>query len=210
MFISTTTVFFRLSSPERETPYMPPCSKVEKSCSCSFLYFNLLYTCDWTGCILNIQHCKKLCSFWFCNVVTTVVVIWRFLGEKGESYSWEKEKRACTVIGVCFIISAIGIFVRAARSLVVQRHPHEFVGIQIISGVSLVTYSILTWSKLVVAERISSSSLKIDGYNSFAGAILALGMLMSSLAYTWNQSIWFLDASIALCISVLLGTYGIR
>ncbi|XP_028517984.1 transmembrane protein 163 isoform X2 [Exaiptasia diaphana] len=132
------------------------------------------------------------------DVITTIVVIWRFFGEKGEFYSWEKEKRACRMIAVCFLISGIGIFVRAVRALVVQRHPHEFVGIEIIAGVSLVLYSILSWSKIVIADKISSSSLKTDG------------MLMSSLAYTWNKSIWFLDASIALCIALALAVFGIR
>lgn len=39
----------------------------------------------------------------------------------------------------------------------------KFGGVQIISGVSLVVYSILSWSKLVIADKISSSSLKTDG-----------------------------------------------
>ena len=43
-----------------------------------------------------------------------------------------------------------------------------------------------------------------------AGAILSMGMLMSSLAYNWNEAIWFVDASIALGIAVFLGVYGVR
>ncbi|XP_031572418.1 transmembrane protein 163-like [Actinia tenebrosa] len=144
------------------------------------------------------------------DVLSTLVVLWRFVGDKGQTLTWDRERRACIVMGVCFIVSSLGILVRAVRSLIVDRHPHEFIGIQIISGVCLVVFSVLAWMKFVVAERLSSSSLKTDGFSSLAGAVMALGLLMSSLSYEENKSVWFLDAAIALCISVCLGAYAVR
>ena len=39
----------------------------------------------------------------------------------------------------------------------------QFAGIEGISGVSLVAYSVLAWFKFIVAERLSSDALRTDG-----------------------------------------------
>ncbi|XP_032229884.1 transmembrane protein 163 [Nematostella vectensis] len=144
------------------------------------------------------------------DALTTLVVLWRFLGGTNAVYSAERERKACKIIGVCFVVSSIGILTRAVRSLIVERHPQQFSGLEAISGISLVILSLLAWMKFVVADRIRSSSLKTDGINSTAGAAMSLGMIMSSLAYDHNNSVWFLDAAIAICTAVAIGVYGIR
>ena len=47
-------------------------------------------------------------------------------------------------------------------------------------------------------------------FNSTAGAAMALGMVLSTMLYQYNRNIWYLDASVALCIAVGLFGYGIR
>lgn len=46
--------------------------------------------------------------------------------------------------------------------------------------------------------------------NSTAGAIMALGIIISTMVHQYSSSIWYLDASIALCIALGLFGYGIR
>lgn len=144
------------------------------------------------------------------DVCSSLVVIWRFCGLAGKTYSWERERRACIAIGILFLLSASGIFIRAIRSLVVEKHAVKFAGIEAISGVSLVVYSSLAWMKFVIAEKLESDSLRTDAFNSTAGAGISLGMIVSTIFYQYNRHIWYLDASVALCIAVGLCGYGVR
>lgn len=144
------------------------------------------------------------------DVCSSLVVIWRFCGLAGTTYSWERERRACIAIGVLFVLSGTGIFIRAVRSLVVEKHPLRFTGIEAISGVSLAAFTTLAWIKFVTAEKLHSESLRTDAINSTAGAIMALGIILSTMVYQYSSSIWYLDAAIALCIALGLFGYGVR
>lgn len=144
------------------------------------------------------------------DVCSSVVVIWRFCGLAGKTYSWERERRACIAIAILFVLSASGIFVRAIRSLVVEKHAIRFAGIEGISGVSLIVYSCLAWMKFSIAEKLHSESLRTDAFNSTSGAGISLGMIISTVVYQANRHIWYLDASVALCIAIGLFVYGMR
>nr|XP_058971039.1 transmembrane protein 163a-like [Pocillopora verrucosa] len=144
------------------------------------------------------------------DVCSSLVVIWRFCGLAGQTYSWERERRACIAIAALFVLSGTGIFIRAVRSLIVEKHPIRFTGVEAISGVSLVAFTILAWIKFVTAEKLHSESLRTDAINSTAGAIMALGIIISTMVHQYSSSIWYLDASIALCIALGLFGYGIR
>ncbi|KAM7441989.1 hypothetical protein ABFA07_009020 [Porites harrisoni] len=144
------------------------------------------------------------------DVCSSLVVIWRFCGLAGKQYSWERERRACIVIAFLFVVSGTGIFIRAVRALIVEKHPLKFTGIEAISGVSLVAFSSLAWMKFAIADKLSSASLRTDAFNSTAGAAMALGMVLSTMLYQYNRNIWYLDASVALCIAFGLFGYGIR
>lgn len=146
----------------------------------------------------------------FLDVCSSLVVIWRFCGAVGKTYSWERERRACIAIGVLFILSATGIFIRALRSLVVEKHPIRFSGIEAISGVSLAAFTTLAWMKFIIAEKLHSEALRTDAFNSTAGAAMALGIILSTLLFQYNRSIWYLDSAVALFIAVALFGYGIR
>lgn len=146
----------------------------------------------------------------FLDVCSSLVVIWRFCGLAGKSYSWERERRACIAIATLFVLSATGIFIRAIRSLVVEKHPIRFTGIEAISIVSLGAYASLAWMKFVIAEKLQSESLRTDAFNSTAGACMALGIILSTIVYEYSRHIWYLDASVALIIAFGLAGYGIR
>jgi len=71
----------------------------------------------------------------------------------------------------------------------------QFAGIQIISCISLIVDCILSWCKLVIAEKISSSSLKTDGKTRqwwfhaklFSGGDVPFQRKGASLSYKPNQ-----------------------
>ena len=39
---------------------------------------------------------------------------------------------------------------------------------------------------------------------------MALGIILSAIVYQYSRHIWYLDASVALCIAVGLFGYGLR
>ena len=55
-----------------------------------------------------------------------------------------------------------------------------------------------------------SNVVFVKAFNSTAGAGISLGMIISTMVYQYNRHIWYLDASVALCIAVGLCAYGIR
>lgn len=52
--------------------------------------------------------------------------------------------------------------------------------------------------------------VSFSAINSTAGAIMALGIIISTMVYQYSSSIWYLDAAIAFCIALGLFGYGIR
>lgn len=144
------------------------------------------------------------------DTLTSIVVAWRFCGLAGQSYSFERERRACVIIGVCFVLSAIGIACKAVHTLLVDQVPHMNNGMLIISCTSFLLLFLLAWVKFVVAYKVDSRSMRIDAFNSTAGAVIAFGMIISSVVYEQSSGIWFLDAIIALCIAFVLFVFGMR
>lgn len=56
----------------------------------------------------------------------------------------------------------------------------------------------------------TDSLLFFPAFNSTAGAGMALGIILSAMVYQYSRHIWYLDASVALCIAVGLFGYGLR
>ena len=47
-------------------------------------------------------------------------------------------------------------------------------------------------------------------FNSSAGAVMAFGIVLSTIVHQNNIHIWYLDATVALCIAIGLFGYGIK
>ncbi|XP_031550691.1 transmembrane protein 163-like [Actinia tenebrosa] len=144
------------------------------------------------------------------DCASSVLVVWRFIGAAGHLYSYEKERKACLGIAVCFILSALGILGKAIHTLVIDKEPKKNESLLILTAASFVALFIMAHIKYLVAYKTDSMTLRTDAFNTTAGGIMAFAMLLASLLYEKSSAIWFLDATVAICIALVFLAYGTR
>ncbi|KAK3741077.1 hypothetical protein QZH41_009875, partial [Actinostola sp. cb2023] len=96
------------------------------------------------------------------DCISSMVVLWRFLGREGHLYSYDKERKASLGIAVCFILSAIAISAKAAHTLVDDTEPKRSESLLILSSVTFVVLFVAAYIKYLVAFKIDSNSMRID------------------------------------------------
>lgn len=144
------------------------------------------------------------------GMTSSCVIVWRFYKGANGRLGPLKEKRACTVIAACFILSGLMMFCRAIDCLVGNKEPQKTTSLLIISSVGFVCYMGLFYVKYCVADKLKSLALRTDSIDSGLGAAMALGLILSTVIYQQTHKSWFLDASIALVIALVTFGYGIK
>ena len=71
------------------------------------------------------------------GVVSSGVIVWRFYHGVNGDLGPDKERKACLVIALCFILSAIMMFARAIQFLVSDLEPRQTIALLSISIVGL-------------------------------------------------------------------------
>ena len=138
------------------------------------------------------------------------VLVWRFRQERTETPELEEiERRAALVVGVIMVAVALYLAARSVGALAAHSGPEpSTVGILRAAGAALVL-PVFARAKLRLAPRLQSSALRGDGVLSLAGAVLAVGTLLSLVAeeaFDW----WWADAIAALLIAAMLLVEGRR
>lgn len=144
------------------------------------------------------------------GMTSSCVIVWRFYKGANGRMGPSKEKKACTVIATCFVLSGLMMFARAIECLVGNKEPQKTTSLLIISSVGFVCYAGLFYVKYCVADKLKSFALRTDSIDSGLGAAMALGLILSTVIYRQTQKSWFLDASIALVIALATFGYGIK
>ncbi|XP_020616883.1 transmembrane protein 163-like isoform X1 [Orbicella faveolata] len=144
------------------------------------------------------------------DACSSAVVVWRFSGIAGQKYSFERERKACIIIGVCFVLSGSAIVSKAVYMLVIDNEPKRSTALLITTFATFGCMVLLAWFKYLIAYKVDSRALRTDAFNSTAEAVMAFVMAMSDLIYDQNPNIWFLDASAAIFIAFVLIVYGVR
>ena len=142
------------------------------------------------------------------GVVSSGVIVWRFYHGVNGDLGPEKERKACLVIAMCFILSAIMMFARAIEFLVSDLEPRQTIALISISVVGFLCYSVFFWLKFRIADKLQSLALRIDSIDSACGAAMALGLIISTIIYSEMHSTWWLDSGIALVIAFVTFCYG--
>lgn len=143
---------------------------------------------------------------------SSAVVLWRFCGKKSHesnSSEQEKERRACIIIAVCFILSAFAIVGKAVYSLTMDDNPRKEYLMEMLTIASLVFLFFLVCAKYLIANKVHSRAMRTDAFNSLAGAVMTLGMIASDLVCEKNHLICFLDSVTAILIAIALFGYGV-
>ena len=119
------------------------------------------------------------------------VLLWRLTVEaRGatETQILLSERRVRRFIGGTFFALAVYVFTQASLTIWLQKPPEEtFVGI-ILTSLSLIVMPALAWSKLRVADRMGSASLRAEARETLACVYLSatvLAGLAANAALGW-------------------------
>lgn len=146
----------------------------------------------------------------FLDACASGVVVWRFWGIAGQIYSFKRERRACVIIGGCFVLSGCAVMLKAVYMLAVDNEPKRSTPLLIATFASFGLMLLLAWFKYIIAYRVDSRALRTSAFNSTAEAVMAFVTAMSDLIYEENPNIWFLDAAASIFIAFVLFIYGVR
>ena len=142
------------------------------------------------------------------GVVSSSVIVWRFYHGVNGDLGPDKERKACLVIALCFMLSAVMMFARAIECLTSDTEPRKTASLLAISAVGFVCYSAFFWIKYRIADKLHSLALRIDSIDSACGAAITFGLVVSTAIYSEMHSTWWLDSAIALLLAVVTFCYG--
>jgi divalent metal cation (Fe/Co/Zn/Cd) transporter len=142
---------------------------------------------------------------------SSALVCWRFWGGGAsvpEATLELREKRASVGIAISFIVLAIVVGSVASAHLSHAERPSD-VGVLVgLAAPSALAFGALGFAKWRVGVATQSPSLKKDAACSLCGAVLSLGVCVGAAAVGADEALWWVDALVALLVSVGLLLYG--
>jgi divalent metal cation (Fe/Co/Zn/Cd) transporter len=139
------------------------------------------------------------------EVASAVLVLWKLL----DHGNLERERKAARGIGWLFLLLALGIAGGAILQITAQRHPPTTVPGLVISALSLSFMGFLWRAKLQAARALDSATLEADATCSLACIQLSVVLFMGSLLFLFAPALWWVDATAALGLALLIGKEGI-
>ncbi|MFZ1996639.1 MAG: cation transporter [Solirubrobacteraceae bacterium] len=134
------------------------------------------------------------------EALASVIVIWRFTGER--RLSDRAEQRAQRLVAISFFLLAPYIAQDAIRTLIAGEHPSiSWVGIGLSSS-SLILMPLLGRAKQSIGRQLGSGATAGEGAQNLLCAYLAAGVL-TSLILNAAFGLWWADPVIALGIAGL-------
>ena len=143
----------------------------------------------------------------FIEVTASLAAIWRLRADAEPVRRAFAERRALSVIGLCFLALAAYVSVDAARSLLSRAAPDESpVGIAV-GAVSLVVMPLLARAKRQVATALESRAIRAEARQTdicmYLSAILLGGLALNAL-FAW----WWADPLAALAMVPFIAWEG--
>jgi divalent metal cation (Fe/Co/Zn/Cd) transporter len=142
---------------------------------------------------------------------SSALVCWRFWGGGAtvpESELVLREKRASVGIAMSFVVLACVVGGVASGHLGAHERPSDLGILVSLAAPSAVCFGVLGALKMWVGLSTRSPSMRKDAACSLCGAFLSVGTCVSAGAVTADESVWFLDALVAILVSVGLLLYG--
>lgn len=143
------------------------------------------------------------------DCISSIVVLWRFHGGD-DIYSEERERRACALIGVLFIMSAFLLLGKSIWALAKLEHTGHLNVTLILSAINVVACLSLGMTKVIVGHKLESRALITDSIITLVGALMSVFTLIFSAVYNHNHHLWYLDDSFGILCSLFLLFYGLR
>ena len=147
------------------------------------------------------------------DFISSALVCWRFWGG-GKTVPEEtlllREKRSSVGIALSFCLLAVVVGSVAIGHLSTSEVPSD-VGLLLGLAIpSAMIFSVLGGLKMHVGIATRSPSMKKDAACSLCGAVLSLGVVFGvAAAKSTHEKVWWLDAVVAVVVSVGLLVYGV-
>lgn len=143
------------------------------------------------------------------GLASSSCMVWRFYKNLTPCEVPSKERKACVLIAMGFILSAIVMLTRAVFCLAYKVEPLENLTVIAISTLGTLCYGLLFYVKFKVAQKLHSVAMRTDSYDSACGAVMAFGVLVSAIVYKHAPETWWIDPVIALGIAMATFGYGV-
>jgi divalent metal cation (Fe/Co/Zn/Cd) transporter len=142
------------------------------------------------------------------EVTSGATLLWLMCTDLDVPRRERNEKRALTIVGLCFLVLAVYVGYESGRDLV-QRHAPErsLVGIAL-ACVSLVVMPLLSRAKRKVGNALASGAMNADAKQTEFCAYLS-GILLGGLLFNALFGLWWADPIAALVMVPIIAKEGI-
>jgi divalent metal cation (Fe/Co/Zn/Cd) transporter len=145
----------------------------------------------------------------FIEVTSGSVLLWRMSVDADVHRRDLNEKRALTIVGVCFLLLAVYIAYESGTDLWSRRAPeHSIPGI-VLACVSLFVMPLLSRAKRKVGRALGSAAMHADAkqteFCTYLSAILLAGLLLNAFF-----GLWWADPVAALIMVPIIAKEGIE
>ncbi|BFZ19678.1 hypothetical protein BsWGS_22716 [Bradybaena similaris] len=146
--------------------------------------------------------------------LSSVAVLWRFYGSASPTLAEAKERKACIVIAIFFLVSAFSLIFKSTKAIIDDDRENETEQARILtdafSAFCGVAALIVASVKVYLGRRLNSRALLTDSIITYVGAVMSfLGVLGLEL-YESDDRVWYLDAIFGICCGVFLFCFGVK
>eukprot|EP00736_Rhodelphis_marinus_P006615 Rmarinus@m.12888 len=178
-------------------------------------YFSMMVStiCAFTGIVLAIASNSAVTLAYaaenIIDCVSSFAVLWRFSGDIEDcivnpDVSKYRERVGSVILALCFVFLSLLTGGTAISHLVRHDDPVDLGALYTVGAVSGVLLFVNGSLKVKLADLLSSTVLRRDGYCSLAGAVLAFGIVFGAGMYDRNEANWWVDSTIAIVVSSAL------
>jgi len=138
----------------------------------------------------------------------SIILVWRFSIETDSAHRGARaEQLAERLIGIVLAVSATGLIVGAAHSLLTHGEAESNLAEVVLLAASILFLPPLAIAKRRVADRLDSNALRKDALLTTAGAVLA-AIALAAGQFAPSLGLWWADAVASIVIAVFLAREG--
>ena len=139
------------------------------------------------------------------EVASVLLVMWRLSGRQAQK---RRERIATGGIGMLLVLLFCAAVSASIVHLVHRDHPETATAGLVISSISTFDMICFWLVKRYLAQKIQSSCLASDATCSLACALLGGVLLIGSIIFIVDPSVWWIDAAAALALSLFIVREG--
>lgn len=153
------------------------------------------------------------------EMLSASLIVYRFysqmmtnVAESNTDESNNRKERVVTfLVGLLLGLLSLATMAVSIHGLVVKSAPSSTIAGIIISAISFCIMFGLYISKTITGVRLSSTAVLSDAVCTYCCMQLSTCVFVSSMAFYFDQSLWWFDSAFALAISILIAreSYGI-